>query len=107
MRYNELMRVNIRISFLFTLVLFLPIFAHAQTLTPQQKAQLQEELNQVETEQKQAEAELKQAQAQSSSLARDITILTAKIKAAQLDIKAKNLLIQTLGNDIVLKQRHI
>jgi membrane-bound lytic murein transglycosylase B len=82
--------------------------ADAQTaLTPQQKAALQAELAQVEADQKQAAADLAGAQSQSASLSRDISILNAKIKTAQLNIKAKNLLIQTLGNDITQKQGHI
>ncbi len=85
----------------------MPFFAQAQSLTPAQKAQLEQELAQVEVEQKQAEKELVSAQAQSSSLSRDIKVLDAKIKTATLDIKAKNLLIQTLGNDITSKQNKI
>lgn len=81
--------------------------AHADTLTPQQRAVLEAQLAQVEAEQKQAEKDLANAQAQSTSISRDIAVLTAKIKAAQLEIKAKNLLIQTLGNDITQKQAHI
>jgi membrane-bound lytic murein transglycosylase B len=102
-----------RISVGFFIALILSIFAispasaRAQALTPEQKAALTQELAQVEAEQKQAAAELANAQAQSASLSRDITILDAKIKAAQLDIRAKNLLIQTLGNDITNKQKHI
>ncbi len=95
--------------FLLT-VFFLFIFrinAHAQVLTVEQKMQLQAELSQVEAEQKRAEQELIDAQNQTSSLKRDIAILDAKIKAATLDIKAKNLLIQTLGNDINDKQKRI
>lgn len=79
----------------------------AQALTIEQKLQLQSELSQVEAEQKKAEKELIDAQNQTSSLKRDIAILDAKIKAAILDIKAKNLLIQTLGNDINDKQKRI
>jgi membrane-bound lytic murein transglycosylase B len=79
----------------------------AQALTVEQKLQLQSELSQVEAEQKKAEKELIDAQNQTSSLKRDIAILDAKIKAATLDIKAKNLLIQTLGNDINDKQKRI
>ncbi len=79
----------------------------AQALTIEQKLQLQSELSQVEAEQKKAEKELIDAQNLTSSLKRDIAILDAKIKAATLDIKAKNLLIQTLGNDINDKQKRI
>jgi membrane-bound lytic murein transglycosylase B len=40
-------------------------------------------------------------------LKRDITILDAKIKSAQLNIKAKNILIESLGKDISNKQKTI
>lgn len=100
-----------RIVFIFIAAIaaetvFLPQ-VHAQSLTEQQRAQLQLELQQVEAEQKQAEKVLAETKAQSASLQRDIAVLDAKIKAAQLNIRAKNLLIQTLGNDIVKKQNHI
>lgn len=87
--------------------LFLPAVASAQTLTPQQKAALEQELAQVEADRKKAADDLSKAQAMSTSLSRDIAVLDAKIKSAELNIKAKTLLIQTLGNDIVQKQNHI
>ncbi len=79
-----------------------PVLAQSQ-LTEQQRAELQRELAQVEAEQKQAAIELANAQNRSSSLARDIAVLDAKIRSAQLAIKAKNILIQSLGNDISKK----
>jgi membrane-bound lytic murein transglycosylase B len=82
--------------------------AQAQTeLTPEQRAALQQELAQVEAEQKQAAKELVAAQGKSASLARDIAVLDAKIRTAQLNIKAKNILIQSLGNDISKKVTEI
>jgi membrane-bound lytic murein transglycosylase B len=84
--------------------------AFAQTLqcsTPAQKAQCQLDLAQAEAEAKAAQGQLETAQAQSSSLSQAIAVLNAKIKVAQANIKAKNLLIQTLGNDITQKQSHI
>lgn len=88
----------------------MPFFANAQDIqcdTLAQKIQCQAALAQVEAEQKQAENDLADAQAQSSSLKRDITVLDAKIKVAQLNIKAKNLLIANLGQDIQSKVSHI
>ncbi len=82
-----------------------PVSVLAQNnLTPQERADLQRELEQVEAEQKRAALELASAQNKSVSLARDIAVLDAKIKTAQLTIKAKTLLIQKLGNDISAKQ---
>lgn len=83
---------------------------YAQSLkcdTPAEKAACQAEYNRLEGERKEAEAAAAAQQAKSSSYERDIALLRAKIKAAQLDIQAKTLLIQTLGNDIVGKQRHM
>ncbi|MDE1975223.1 MAG: lytic murein transglycosylase [Patescibacteria group bacterium] len=74
--------------------------------TAAKQAQCQE-YNQTVKEEQQAQSDLAAAQAKSSSLSNDIAVLDAKIKATQLDIKAKNLLIQTLGNDITQKQSHI
>ena len=99
-----------RISFVVAvsvLAFLMPVFAKAQLLNATQKAELEKELAQVEADEKQATLDLNSAQAQSASLKRDINVLDAKIKAAQLNIKAKTLLIQTLGDDISVKQGHI
>jgi len=86
---------------------FAPESARAQTLTDAQRAQLQAQLTQVEAEEAQAQTELTTAQGKSASLSQAIAVLDAKIKTAQLKIQAENLLIQTLGSDIVVKQSHI
>ena len=97
----------------FVFVAFLPHTSHAQTSsipqcnTPAEKIACQNELTQVLAEEAQAQQQLTTAQGQSASLSQAIAVLTAKIKAAQLDIKAKNILIQTLGNDIQDKTNHI
>ena len=84
--------------------LMVPAVTMAQAgLTEEQRVQLQQELAQVEAEQKQAAIELSNAQNKSASLAKDIAVLDAKIRTAQLNIKAKNILIQSLGNDISKK----
>jgi len=75
--------------------------------TPAEKVACQAALDQVNAELVQANKALSTAQAKSSSLTNDIAVLQAKIKAAELNIKAKNLLILTLGNDIASKQNHI
>lgn len=95
---------------MFVAMFFVPNNTYAQTIkcdTPQEKIQCQAALDQVNAELAQAQKDLATAQAKSSSLSNDIAVLAAKIKAAQLDIKAKNLLIQTLGNNITQKQTKI
>jgi len=82
--------------------------AHAQVpLTTDQRAALQAQLQQVEADEALAQQQLATAQSKSSSLSQAIAVLAAKINAAQLTIKAKNLLIQTLGSDIQDKSNHI
>lgn len=95
--------------FFVAMMLVIPFSIHAQiTETQAQKEiRLKAELVQVEAEQAETEKVLAQAQGQSASLKRDILILDTKIKAAQLNIKAKNLLIESLGKDIVKKQDKI
>ena len=61
----------------------------------------------MQAEQAQAQQALTVAQSKSSSLQNDINLLAAKIKAEQLDIQAKNLLIQTLGDNISDTQSEI
>ncbi len=102
------------IAFFMTISIFSPfaIFSmpkilHAQESQSQKEANLRAELAQVEKEQAETEKILSIAQNQSASLQRDILILTTKIKAAQLNIRAKNLLIETLGKDITKKQEKI
>ncbi len=101
-------------GFLFTIPFFVqPYVTNAQTsLTPQcntpaEKIACQAQLQQVLADEAVAQQQLLAAQGQSASLSQAIAVLSAKIKKAQLDIKAENLLIQTLGNDIQDKTNHI
>ncbi len=107
------MKYILRVFLLFCLAFFFSHLTYAQTVIPnsetpsQREARLRAELAQVEQEQKDTEKILAEAQQQSSSLKRDILILDTKIKAAELNIKAKNLIIQGLGKDITKKERTI
>jgi peptidoglycan hydrolase CwlO-like protein len=64
---------------------------------------LQAQLNQVLQEIAAQQGILEEEQKKGSSLERDINVLTAKIKEAQLKIKAHQLAIQALGKDITQK----
>ena len=69
--------------------------------------ELKKELESVEKEIKIQNEILKLKQKESVSIERDISILNAKIKEAQLNIKAKNLKISTLSKDISVKSKDI
>lgn len=88
------------------LALALPQLARAET-QDEREARLRAELEQVEKEQAETQQILSNTQKQSASLKRDITILDTKIKSAQLNIKAKNILIESLGKDISVKEQTI
>lgn len=89
------------------LLALLPVFSFAQMLTSEERIQLEAQLAQVQAEQAQAQKDLAIAKSKSSSLQNDINLLAAKIKAEQLEIQAKNLLIKKLGDNIVGTQAEI
>lgn len=88
---------------------FYPAISGAQTNETQaeKEARLKSELSAVEKQIAENERILINTQNQSASLKRDILILDTKIKTAQLNIKAKNLAIESLGKDINKKQEKI
>lgn len=81
--------------------------ANAQNLTPEQQAELRAQLEQIEREIANQQAILDQKKLEGSSISRDIAILNAKIKQAQLKIKAHELSIKKLGKDITVKSNTI
>jgi len=93
-----------------TLILVTRDAAHAQTMqcnTAAEKAACQAALNQALADEAAAQAQLSAQQGKSATLSQAIALLTAKINAAEADIKAKNILIQTLGSNIADDQSHI
>lgn len=81
--------------------------AQAAETTAEREARLRQELVQVEKEQAETEVILRGAQGQTASIERDILILTTKIKAAKLNIQAKNIIIEQLTKDIGNKDKKI
>ncbi|MEK7184929.1 MAG: hypothetical protein AAB683_02235 [Patescibacteria group bacterium] len=105
---NKILKVVILALFVFIISTNSNIsFAQSGESQSEREARLRAELAQVESEQVETEKILLNAQNQSASLQRDILILNTKIKVAQLNIKAKNLQIETLGKDINKKQDKI
>lgn len=81
--------------------------AQSSDLTPEQEAKLRAELADIETQIKQQQGILTQKAGEGVSIQRDIDILNARIKQAQLKIKAKELSINKLGKDITVKSNTI
>lgn len=78
-----------------------------QQLTPEQQAALQKQLQEIEQEIAAQQQILTQKQAEGASIQRDIAILNAQIKEAQLKIQAHTLAIDKLGKDITVKVQTI
>lgn len=102
----------------FALLLILGFFAvqnnnlHAQTACTDQiggkdRAQLERELEACNKEIAEWTEILNKTKQDSASFSRDIAALTAKINAAQANIKSKNIAISNLTKDIAVKQKEI
>ncbi len=100
--------------FLFFIIFFLisPIFTSAQVVCSnvtdgKSKTQLELELKACEQEASEATTLLNQTKLKSASFSRDVAVLTAKINAAQANIKGKNIAISNLNKDIAVKVSQI
>ncbi|MEK7176796.1 MAG: lytic murein transglycosylase [Patescibacteria group bacterium] len=102
----------------FALLLILGFFAvqnnnaHAQAACTDQiggkdRAQLERELEACNKEIAEWTEILNKTKQDSASFSRDIAALTAKINAAQANIKSKNIAISNLTKDIAVKQKEI
>ncbi len=76
-------------------------------LTPDQEAALRAELQVIENQIVEQQNILKSKKSEGQTISRDIAILDAQIKGAQLKIKAHNLAIDRLGKDITIKVKTI
>lgn len=84
----------------------LPVQSYAQ-IDEARKAQLESDLKSLEAQIEEQQNILKEKQNESVSLERDIAIFDAKIKEANLQIKARDLAIKKLTNSIADKQKTI
>lgn len=90
-------------SLAFSFVVFNgSVFAQSD-LSPQERARLEKELAAIEQQIQEQQNILTQKRGEGQSISRDISILNAQIKGAQLKIKAHNFAIERLGRDITLK----
>lgn len=100
------------ILFLILAIFLHPGFASAQSActsdtSNKSRAELERELEACNKEIEQWTKTLNDTKAQSASYSRDVSALTAKINAAQANIKAKNIAISNISKDIALKQSEI
>jgi membrane-bound lytic murein transglycosylase B len=100
------------ILFLILAFVFQPGVASAQSActsdtSNKSRAELERELETCNKEIEQWTKTLNETKEQSASYSRDVSALTAKINAAQANIKAKNIAISNLAKDIALKQSEI
>src|SRR3989344_4010658 len=77
--------------------------AQAQDLTPEERAALEAQYDELQREIAAQQQIIKDTQARKNTLQGDVTLLNAKIKAAQAQIDAKNIIIKQLSAQIVKK----
>lgn len=105
-------KIRLFLSAIFLILIFANFYnvSIAQTtgdLVSAKEEELKKELENVEKEILIQNEILKSKQKESASIERDISILNAKIKEAQLNIKAKNIKIGGLSKDISVKFKDI
>lgn len=95
---------------IFTLVLLFSVvlaghstFAQTDAQKLEQERKLQAELNQVLKEIEEQKRVLQSQRAESASIERDVSILDAQIRQAQLKLEASNIRVQQLSDDIQVK----
>jgi len=87
-------------------ILGTPMISFAQ-VSDAERAQLEKELAQLQDEIAQKQKELDAQKKNSASLTNDVSILTAQINKAKLEIVAKNKVLQQLGGQINQKDKTI
>jgi len=92
---------------LYTFIFIPSPTAHAQELTPQQRAKLQSEYDQLQQEIAQWQKVLDDTKQKKNSLQGDVTLLNAQIAKAQAEINQRNITITTLAGEIVQKTKNI
>ena len=92
-------RITILVGLLSLGALLLSSFAYAET-DEQRKARLEAELARIEREIQAQQVLLDQKSGERQSLERDVALLKAEIRKAQLAIRRRNLAISQLANDI-------
>ncbi|HEY9584216.1 MAG TPA: hypothetical protein VJI33_01355 [Candidatus Paceibacterota bacterium] len=101
---NKIIRI---IAVVSVLSVFFPIQLEAQNAIADRKAQLESELLNLESQIAAQTKILQEKQRQSVSLERDVSILNAKIDTAKLNIRARDIKITQLSNDIAGKETTI
>ena len=95
----------------FTVLVFITVFGsifaasavHAQEMTPEERAALQQQYDELQKEIAVQQQIIKDTQAKKNTLQGDVTLLNAQIKAAQAQIDAKNIAIKQLSAQIARK----
>ncbi len=89
------------------LIILLSFSQLAHALTPEERAQLEQQLADVEAQIERNKNDLSVTQKERTSLERDVAVLNSKIQAAQLAIKQRDLKIKQIGGDVGDLQRGI
>ena len=102
LRRHPLLAIAALAAVTFCLAFVTPLFTRAQEATGERRAELQRQLNEIEAQIRQTTGVISNLQNEGASLQRDINVLDEEIRKTRLQIKATDLAISALSENIVL-----
>lgn len=99
---QPLFAFSVLIAAILALAFITPLFSSAQTDIGERRAELQRQLDEVEAQIAQTNTVITQIQGQGASLQRDINVLDEEIRKTRLQIRATDIAIQALSENITL-----
>lgn len=99
---QPLFAFSVLIAAILALAFITPLFSSAQTDIGERRAELQRQLNEVEAQIAQTNTVITRIQGQGASLQRDINVLDEEIRKTRLQIRATDIAIQALSENITL-----
>lgn len=99
---QPLFALSVLIAAILALAFITPLFSSAQTDIGERRAELQRQLDEVEAQIAQTNTVITQIQGQGASLQRDINVLDEEIRKTRLQIRATDIAIQALSENITL-----
>lgn len=101
-RRYSLFAIVAAVAIAFFLASSTPLFTSAQVVDGARRAELQRQLNEVEAQIRQTNTVIGQLQTEGASIQRDINVIDEEMRKTRLQIRATDIAIQALSENIVL-----
>jgi len=101
-RRHPLLAIAVFAAAVFSILSVTPLLTSAQEATGERRAELQRQLNEIEAQIRATSGVIANLQTEGASIQRDINVLEEEIRKTRLQIKATDLAISALSENIVL-----